>query len=82
MKDGADACTIATKLTIGANIALPASCLCLSLYLEQIASLRTAQSTLHDKRKRQWFEAFMGFGLPVIFMALRTSLSTNLTDCP
>ncbi|KAF6749938.1 pheromone receptor Rcb2 B43 [Ephemerocybe angulata] len=63
-------CDISSKLVIGANMGLPAACLCISIYLEQVASLRRATSSLADKRKRQWFEAFMGFGLPIIFMGL------------
>lgn len=73
-------CDITTKLMIGANIALPASCLCISIYLEQVASLRRAQSTLADKRKRQWFEAFMGFGLPIIFMGLHVIVQGHRYD--
>ncbi|KAJ2916348.1 hypothetical protein MD484_g4053, partial [Candolleomyces efflorescens] len=73
-------CDITTKLIIGASYALPASCLCVSMYLEQIASLRMAQLTAVDKRRRRWFEAFMGFGIPLLFMALHVIVQGHRYD--
>ncbi|RXW13915.1 hypothetical protein EST38_g11939 [Candolleomyces aberdarensis] len=73
-------CDITTKLIIGASYALPASCLCVSMYLEQIASLRTAQASVMDKRRRKWFEAFMGFGIPLVFMALHVIVQGHRYD--
>ncbi|KAF9522493.1 pheromone A receptor-domain-containing protein [Crepidotus variabilis] len=63
-------CDITTKLLIGANFALPSACLCICIHLEQVASVRLAQSTFADKKRRQLFETFMCFGLPIICMAI------------
>ncbi|PPR02536.1 hypothetical protein CVT24_001962 [Panaeolus cyanescens] len=63
-------CDISTKLIIGANVALPTACLCICIHLEQVASVRHAHTSIGAKRRRQWFEAVMCFGLPMVFMAL------------
>ncbi|KAJ7813352.1 pheromone receptor [Mycena olivaceomarginata] len=63
-------CDITTKLIIGSSLALPAACLCICIHLEQVSSVRAVRSSVADKRRRQWFEAVMCFGLPVVFMAL------------
>lgn len=63
----------ATKLIIGANFALPATCLCICIHLEQISSSRHSTFTISDKRRRQLFEAGMCIGLPIVFMGLRKS---------
>ena len=62
---------IATKIIIGSTYALPAACLCICIHLEQVASGRLTQSGYAVKKRRQWFEAAMCFGLPAVFMALR-----------
>ncbi|KAF8200237.1 pheromone receptor Rcb2 B43 [Pholiota molesta] len=63
-------CDISTKIIIGANFALPAACLCIAIHLEQVSSLRLARTSIADKRRRQYFEAFMCLGVPFIFMIL------------
>ncbi|KAF8809920.1 STE3-domain-containing protein [Phlegmacium glaucopus] len=63
-------CDITTKLIIGATFALPSACLCISIHLEQVASVRLARSSLLDKRRRQYFELGMCFVLPILFMGL------------
>ncbi|KAJ6451995.1 pheromone receptor Rcb2 B43 [Mycena vitilis] len=63
-------CDITTKLIIGSNFALPAACLCICIHLEQVSSVRSARTTVADKKRRQIFEALMCFALPVVFMAL------------
>jgi hypothetical protein len=63
----------ATKIIIGANIALPASILCICRYLAYVASPRLTITTASDKRRRVIFELFMCAGLPIIAMALRMS---------
>ncbi|GLB44319.1 putative pheromone A receptor [Lyophyllum shimeji] len=63
-------CDITTKLIIGANFAIPAACLCITIHLERVASVRLATTTISDKRRRQIFEALMCFGLPLFFMIL------------
>ncbi|KAH7924990.1 fungal pheromone STE3G-protein-coupled receptor [Leucogyrophana mollusca] len=63
-------CDITSKIIIGANFALPSACLCVCIHLERVASVRQAQTTHSDKRRRQIFEAIMCFGLPILFMGL------------
>lgn len=69
----------ATKLLVGATIALPACCLCICIQLERIASPRSSSMSATDKTRRRIFDAFMCWGLPIIYMALRMSLHPN---CP
>ncbi|KAH7911857.1 pheromone A receptor-domain-containing protein [Hygrophoropsis aurantiaca] len=63
-------CDITSKIIIGATFALPSACLCVCIHLERVASVRQAQTTHSDKRRRQIFEAIMCFGLPMLFMGL------------
>jgi len=63
-------CDITTKLVIGANIALPASTLCICRYLSSVASPRHSIADASDKRRRMIFELMMTVGLPIIGMAL------------
>jgi pheromone a factor receptor len=63
----------AAKLVIGANVALPASTLCICRYLAQVASPRHAIANSSDKRRRMIFEICMCAVLPAIGMALRKS---------
>ncbi|KAH7924988.1 STE3-domain-containing protein [Leucogyrophana mollusca] len=63
-------CDIATKLQIGANMALPACCLCVCIHLERIASVRQARTTHADRRRRMIFDAALCWGMPIIYMAL------------
>ncbi|KAK7435122.1 Pheromone B beta 1 receptor [Stygiomarasmius scandens] len=63
-------CDITTKLIIGSNIALPASCLCLCIHLERVASTRAAQTIAEDRKRRRNFELLMCFGLPLLYMGI------------
>ncbi|GLB44316.1 putative pheromone A receptor [Lyophyllum shimeji] len=63
-------CDIVTKVQIGATMALPASCLCLCIHLERIASIRNVQSSPAQKRRRFLFDLAMCWLIPVIYMAL------------
>ncbi|CAE6382660.1 Pheromone B beta 1 receptor OS=Schizophyllum commune GN=BBR1 PE=3 SV=2 [Rhizoctonia solani AG-1 IB] len=63
-------CDISAKLVIGANVALPASTLCICRYLAQVASPRHAIANSSDKRRRMIFEICMCAVLPAIGMAL------------
>ncbi|KAF9238458.1 pheromone A receptor-domain-containing protein [Melanogaster broomeanus] len=63
-------CDITTKIIVGATFALPSACLCICIHLERVASVRQAQTTYSDKRRRQIFEGLMCFGLPMLFMGL------------
>ncbi|KAI0370946.1 STE3-domain-containing protein [Pilatotrama ljubarskyi] len=63
-------CDITTKILIGANIALPAACMCVCIHLEHVASVRQALTTLAQKRRRQIMEAVLCYLVPVIWMGL------------
>ena len=63
---------LATKILIGFTFAVPLSMLCVCRHLENVSSNRQAVITHADKRRRMKFEAVMCFGIPVLFMALRT----------
>ncbi|KAK7046036.1 hypothetical protein VNI00_007031 [Paramarasmius palmivorus] len=63
-------CDITTKLIIGANIALPAACLCVCIHLERVASTRVASVTSLDRRRRTIFELSMCVLLPIVYMGL------------
>nr|UWI70530.1 pheromone receptor B4 [Pleurotus eryngii] len=63
-------CDITTKIIIGSQFALPAACLCISIHLERVASVRAARIMQQDRRRRQIFEGIMCWGLPAVFMAL------------
>lgn len=64
---------VATKLQVGATIALPACCLCICIQLEQIASVRMATMSIDYKKRRMVFDACMCWLLPMVYMALRMS---------
>ena len=61
----------ATKLAIGASVALPAATMCVCRNLELVASGRIARLTREDKQKKMYFDLAMCYGLPLIIMALR-----------
>ncbi|KAG1763922.1 GPCR fungal pheromone mating factor [Suillus occidentalis] len=63
-------CDIVTKIQIGANIALPASCLCVCMQLARIASVSHARSTRADKLRGTLVDITICWLLPIIFMAL------------
>ncbi|KAF7982263.1 hypothetical protein HWV62_29503 [Athelia sp. TMB] len=63
-------CDITTKLLVGATVALPACCLCLCIQLERIASPRASGTSAADRTRRRYFDAFMCWGVPLIYMAL------------
>ncbi|KAF8596936.1 STE-3-like pheromone receptor [Ceratobasidium sp. AG-I] len=63
-------CDITTKIIIGANLALPASTLCICRYLATVASPRHSMANAADKRRRMIFELLMTAGLPILGMAL------------
>ena len=64
-----------TKLQIGANIAVPACCLCICVHLERIASVRGANTSHAQKRRRMIYDGLACWLLPCIYMALRTCIS-------
>ncbi|KAG8708615.1 hypothetical protein FRC09_001130 [Ceratobasidium sp. 395] len=63
-------CDITSKIVIGANVALPASTLCICRYLAGIAGPRHGISNASDRRRRMIFELLMTVGLPIIAMIL------------
>lgn len=50
--------------------AVPAGCLRLCTNLVQVSSIRQAHASASDERRRQYFDAFFCFGLPIIYMVL------------
>ncbi|KAJ7158042.1 Rcb2.42 [Mycena crocata] len=60
-------CDIATKLKIGATMALPSSCLCLALRLHSIA---TSLKTPNRGRRGLVVDLLLCFGLPALIMTL------------
>ncbi|KIJ25317.1 hypothetical protein M422DRAFT_193606 [Sphaerobolus stellatus SS14] len=63
-------CDITTKLLVGFTFAVPLSALCICRQLEQVSSTRQTYISHTDKRRRMIFEAFLCFGVPMIFMGL------------
>jgi len=64
----------ATKLIIGASMALPACNLCISKHLAMIGGGRAARLDHRDHRRIAIFDFGFCWGVPAIFMALRKSL--------
>ncbi|TFK32934.1 pheromone A receptor-domain-containing protein [Crucibulum laeve] len=63
-------CDIVTKLLLGANMALPGACLCISRHLELISSTRTFSSEPRAVRNRMFIDLFLCYILPIIYMFL------------
>ena len=61
----------ASRVIIGAGIALPAACMCISIHLAQVASANHVQNSRADKRRRQIIELVLCFGVPMLWMGLR-----------
>ena len=55
-------------------MSLPACCLCLCIHLERIASVRQVGTSHREKLNRIIFDVLMCWGIPVVYMALRTIL--------
>ncbi|KAI0752090.1 GPCR fungal pheromone mating factor [Fomes fomentarius] len=73
-------CDITTKVLIGANLALPAACMCVCIHLEQVASVRQALTTLAQKRRRQIIEAVLCYLVPMIWMCLHYTVQGHRFD--
>lgn len=71
---------LATKLQVGANMALPACCLCICIHLERIASVRQVRTSHSDKVRRMIFDAVLCWAIPMVYMALRASIFLFLTN--
>lgn len=56
-------------------MALPACCLCICIHLERIASVRQVCTAHSDKIRRMIFDAALCWGIPMVYMALRTCIS-------
>ncbi|TFK32931.1 hypothetical protein BDQ12DRAFT_771056, partial [Crucibulum laeve] len=68
-------CDITTKLIIGANSAVPATCFCICIHFEQFASVVLRGSlcpTSSGERPGKIFDVIMCFCFLIIIMALRT----------
>ncbi|KAI8993122.1 hypothetical protein BD414DRAFT_582145 [Trametes punicea] len=73
-------CDITTKIIIGAGMALPAACMCISIHLAQVASVSRVRNTKADKRRRQIIELLLCFGIPCIWMALHYTVQGHRFD--
>ncbi|KAG2154384.1 GPCR fungal pheromone mating factor [Suillus bovinus] len=73
-------CDITSKIIIGSTFALPATCLCICIHLEHVASVNRRKTLLSDKRIRQLFELFMCFGLPMVSMGLHCIVQGHRFD--
>ncbi|KAL4077892.1 GPCR fungal pheromone mating factor [Scleroderma citrinum] len=63
-------CDVTTKLQMGANMGLPACCLCICIHLERISSVRQVRTSHSDRVWRMVFDAVICWGLPTLYMAL------------
>jgi len=70
---------IATKLEIGSTVALPAAMFTLCMHLERVSSIRHVRTTHAEKRRRQIIDSALCFGVPLVYMALRTSYLIDIT---
>ena len=73
---------LATKITIGASVAIPAATMCVCKHLAVLSSCCKVQSDHYlDRRRQIIFESLMCFGVPVIIMGLRAFyFITNIRD--
>ncbi|KAI0350979.1 fungal pheromone STE3G-protein-coupled receptor [Trametes cingulata] len=73
-------CDITTRIIIGAGMALPAACMCISIHLAQVASVSRVQSSRADKRRRQLIELVLCFGVPLLWMGLHYTVQGHRFD--
>ncbi|KAL6308810.1 fungal pheromone STE3G-protein-coupled receptor [Sparassis latifolia] len=73
-------CDITTRIIIGAQMALPAACMCICIHLEQVASGRQARTLRSEKQRRQIIEAVLCFLVPVVWMALHYTVQGHRFD--
>src|SRR5260221_306909 len=65
---------LGTMLWNAAGWGLPASALCITRHLANVASPNYTPTGLNDKRKRFWFEIGMCVVMPFVFAAIRKLL--------
>ncbi|KZP13965.1 STE3-like pheromone receptor [Athelia psychrophila] len=63
-------CDISSKLLLGAGIGIPASSLCISRRLYNIAAVQATSSSRQDKRRALIGDLCIAVGLPVVVMVL------------
>ncbi|VDB95388.1 unnamed protein product [Peniophora sp. CBMAI 1063] len=63
-------CDISNRILLGATVALPTACLCVTVHMEQIASVRSVLTTHKSRRRRQYYEAAACVLFPCVFVAL------------
>ncbi|KAI0061282.1 STE3-domain-containing protein [Artomyces pyxidatus] len=61
-------CDISTRVIIAENVAMPASVLCITRQLYKVTGLTTG--TVINKRREAFIDLTVGFGLPILEMAL------------
>nr|VWO99366.1 Pheromone receptor CPRa1p [Ganoderma boninense] len=73
-------CDITSRIIIGAGIALPAACMCISIHLAQVASASHVQNSKAEKRRRQLIELLLCFGVPMLWMGLHYTVQGHRFD--
>ena len=65
---------------IGGPPAMTAACLCITRYLESVASGRAGVSTWEDRRRRIIFELILCIGIPALIMGLHIIVQGHRFD--
>lgn len=69
---------IATKLLLGAMVAIPGACVAISRRLELLSSKRPLLADRRSRRNRLIVDVLLCYLIPIIYMALRMSGSLLL----
>lgn len=64
---------LVTNILIGANVALPGACVCISVHLEHMSSRRPILSNWYIKKATLLFQVIFCFFFPIVYMSLRES---------
>ncbi|KAG6839829.1 hypothetical protein C0991_011256 [Blastosporella zonata] len=64
-------CDISTHFFLGLNVAIPCASLCINRRLYNIACVRSVTITKAEKRRAVLVDLAIGFGIPIIYMALQ-----------
>ncbi|KAF9468429.1 pheromone A receptor-domain-containing protein [Collybia nuda] len=73
-------CDIVTKLLLGATVALPGACLCISRNLELVASTRMIFTDPRSRRNGVLFDLLFCYVLPILYMILHIIVQDHRFD--
>ncbi|KAI0060055.1 STE3-like pheromone receptor [Artomyces pyxidatus] len=73
-------CDIASKIIIGAGVAIPAASLCINRRLYIVTSVKTVSFTVEDRRRAVYIDLAIGAGIPVLVMILHTVVQGHRYD--